>query len=159
MIARNQRCHIKTQRCHIENTIEIRSKLKGVINFSILKNLSSNLYDTFKKRVINTRNICYYTIDFGEGVVRFMTPYDTFTTPFWDNNGYFSALKNSLKGFFMTPFTQESYQSALQAGLQSIGKNQGVVRCHKSFLLCAQKYCERCRKEIRHLSTDQEVIA
>lgn len=159
MIAQTERCHIGNQRCHIENTGEIRPKTKGVINFSILKKLSTNLYDTFEKCVLYACKIRYYHTSKSKGVICFTTPYDTFMTPFRDNNGYSSALRNSQKGFFMTPFTQGSYHPAPQAGLQSIGKNQGVVRCHMPFLLCAQRPCERCHKEIRHLSTDQGVIA
>lgn len=120
MIAKNPRCHIKKMG-------ETRQKIQGVINFSILKKLSSNLYDTLEKCVLYTRKIRYYTMVFWEGVVCFMTPYDTFMTPFDDNKGYSSALRCSRKDFFMTPFTQKSYHPSLQAGLQGIDGIQGVI--------------------------------
>lgn len=151
MVAKNQRCHIK-------NTGEMRAKTKGVINFSKLRKLSLNLYDTFEKCVINTRKAYYSAMVFRQGVIRFTTPYDTFMTPFKDSKGYSPALKNSQKGFFMTPFTQEPCRSALQAGLRSTEKIQGVVRCHKAFLLCAQRCYVRCRISLRHLSFNQEVL-
>ena len=113
-----------SQRCHIQNMAEIRPKIEGVVNFAFLKNLSTNLYDTFQKCTLYTRKVHYYHTLKSKGVMWFMTPYDTFMTPC----NSLSALKYSLMGIFMTPFKQRSCHPALQADSQAISSMQGVIK-------------------------------
>ena len=119
--------HGRSERWHIKKLAKTRLKMKGGVKFFTLKNISSNLYSTFQKCTFNTRKMpCYATV-FMKGGVCFTPPYATFTPPFDDNKGYYSALKYSQERFFTPPFSQKLCHSALQAGLQSIGSIQGGV--------------------------------
>jgi hypothetical protein len=119
-----------SQRWHIKNMANARTKMKGGINFSFLENLSTNLYATFQKCTLHTCKVLYCATVFMKGGVCFMPPYTTFTPPF----NSFSALKYSWDSIFMPPYKQKPYHSALQADSQAISGIQGGVK-HSCFVL------------------------
>lgn len=118
------------ERCHIKNIAETEAKMKGVVKFLPLENLSTNLYDTFQKHTLYTRNILYYHTLKSKGVMGFTTPYDTFMTPFGRETGYFSALKYLGELFLRHLSTQKRLNWLYRLIHNVLSPLKGVVRCH-----------------------------
>jgi hypothetical protein len=117
-------------RCHIQNEAKTRAKVKGVINFFKLKNLSTNLYDTFQKCALYTRKVSYYTTVFREGVIGFMTPYDTFMTPFGRKTSHFSAIEIPKSNFLRHLSFQKCTNPLVELVCAVSNLTKGVIRCH-----------------------------
>jgi hypothetical protein len=118
----------KSERCHNHFLSQQKIKAKGVTEFLILKNLSTNLYDTFQKCVLYARIIRYYHTSKSKGVTRFATPCDTFATPFSSDKEHFTALKSLQRGIFVTPFDSKVCHSAPVQGLQGVRSREGVTK-------------------------------